>query len=456
MQDMLKFITCGSVDDGKSTLIGRLLYDSKVIFRDQIEKIKKDSKKYGSRGKDMDFALLVDGLKSEREQGITIDVAYRYFSTKKRKFIIADTPGHEQYTKNMVTGASRVDLALILIDARKGVLEQTKRHSYIVSLLGIRNVIIVINKMDLVGYSNSVYEKIKKEYEKIISGLLNHKNMNFLYIPVSALYGDNIINSSSKMPWYRNKTLIQTLENIKIIQTESENCEFRFVVQYINRANSDFRGFSGTIIGGSVKVGDIIEIFPSKKKTKIKSIILPSIGRLKQTNEAYMPMAVTITLEDEIDISRGDIFVKPIHNIFLCDRFETIVIWMSESPMRLNESYIVKRMDNESNGIFSIDYKVNISSFTKENVNTAALNDIVKCTLSMDRKIAVDSYQNNKNTGSFIIIDRYTNDTVGAGIIIDAIYNDFSDGRQTKQNSLEKELNCLIRKYYPDWECKKL
>ena len=323
-KEILRFITCGSVDDGKSTLIGRLLYDSKMIFEDQLAAIEKDSKKVGTTGDKIDLALLVDGLASEREQGITIDVAYRFFSTDKRKFIIADTPGHEQYTRNMATGASTADVAIILIDARQGILTQTKRHSYIASLLGIKNLIVAINKMDLVDFSQDVFEKIKRDYNDIISFLPHHADLNIQFIPISALDGDNILTNSPKCSWYKGLPLMPLLDTIPIHKQESSS--FRLPVQYVIRPHLNFRGFSGTIASGEIKVGDEITVLPSRKTSKVKSIVsndikdLRPIGKdetVETIEKAFAPMATTITLEDEIDISRGDMIVKKMEQMVI-------------------------------------------------------------------------------------------------------------------------------------------
>ncbi len=458
MQDMLRFITCGSVDDGKSTLIGRLLYDSKKIFQDQLSSIEKESKKYGTVGDDIDLALLVDGLQNEREQGITIDVAYRYFSTDIRKFIIADTPGHEQYTRNMVTGASTADLALILIDATKGVLTQTKRHSYIVSLLGIKDIVVVINKMDLVKYSQEKYEDIKREYKSIISKLPNYESINFSFIPVSALNGDNIVKKSLKMPWYKEDVLMQILQSVKVSQSADTNSDFRFLVQYVNRPDANFRGFCGSISSGSIRVGDQIMVLPTKKTTKVKSIILPSVITQKLVDEAFAPMAVTITTEDEIDICRGDMFIKEDSSITISDELEVMIVWMSETPLDLDKQYIIKRATTSLTGRFtSINYKINADTFKQYTTDKVGLNEIIKATLKLDEKIAADTYKENRLTGSFVIIDKYTNDTLGAGMITSSKKEKKSSFKIDKEHSQkDKELNAFIRKHYPDWQCKSI
>lgn len=460
-KEICRFITCGSVDDGKSTLIGRLLYDSKMIFEDQLSAIEKDSKKSGTTGNKIDLALLVDGLTSEREQGITIDVAYRYFSTDKRKFIIADTPGHEQYTRNMATGASTADIAIILIDARQGVLTQTKRHSYIASLLGIKNIVVAINKMDLVDFNKDRFEEIKKEYETIIPKLPNHNDINFLYIPISALDGDNIVNVSKKSSWYKDKPLMGLLDTIEL--HKKENKDFRMPVQYVSRPHLDFRGFCGTIASGSISVGDEITVLPSKKTSKVKSIVSNDIKDLRPKTkdesvetieQAFAPMAATITLEDEIDISRGDMIVKSSSIPKISNSLSVMMVWMNEAPMQLNTNYIIKRATSVINGSFkSVEYKKDINTFEELKTDKLELNDIAKCTLQLDRQIAVDPYESNRYTGSFIVIDRYTNETIGAGMIISSVIGE-KPASQKVYTKEEIELNAMIRDKYPEWECK--
>lgn len=464
-KEICRFITCGSVDDGKSTLIGRLLYDSKMIFEDQLASIEKDSKKHGTTGK-IDLALLVDGLASEREQGITIDVAYRFFSTDKRKFIIADTPGHEQYTRNMATGASTADLAIILIDARQGVLTQTKRHSYITSLLGIKNIIVAINKMDLVDFSQNRFEEIKNDYERIIPNLPHHKDIKFHYIPISALDGDNIVSNSPKCNWYKDKPLMELLDTLELKKQITDS--FRLPVQYVNRPHLNFRGFCGTIASGSISVGDFITVLPSKKSSRVKSIVSNDIKELRPKNKdevvetintAFAPMSTTLTLEDEIDISRGDMIVKSDDIPNISANLSTMVVWMSEVPMSLDNNYIIKRSTSVINGCFtSVEYKKDINTFEEKDATGLELNDIAKCTLLVDRAIAVDPYKSNRYTGSFIIIDRYTNETLGAGMIVSSIV-----GMHKKENLVKKEyskaeieLNAYIRRNYPEWQCKEI
>ena len=463
-KEILRFITCGSVDDGKSTLIGRLLYDSKMIFEDQLASIEKDSKKSGTTGDNIDLALLVDGLASEREQGITIDVAYRFFSTDKRKFIIADTPGHEQYTRNMVTGASTANLAIILIDARAGVLTQTKRHSYIVSLLGIKNVIVAINKMDLVDFSQERFEEIKSEYENIIPSLPNSSNIDFQYIPISALDGDNIVNPSNRCSWYEGEPLMSMLDNTPLRNIYQQlDANFRLPIQYVNRPHLNFRGFMGTIASGSIKVGDEIIALPSNKRSRVKSIISPDIKELhpkayneevESTTQAFSPMSITITLEDEIDISRGDMIIKANEpQPTITKNIDTMIVWMDEKPMKLNERYIIKRATSVIDTKFqSIDYKKDINNFNEIKTDTLELNDIAKCSLSLDEAISIDSYTDNRYSGSFIIIDRYSNSTVGAGMIISSSNEIVQNHRD--YTKAEVELNRYIRENFPEWECK--
>lgn len=463
-KEICRFITCGSVDDGKSTLIGRLLYDSKMIFEDQLASIEKDSKKMGTTGEKVDLALLVDGLQSEREQGITIDVAYRFFSTEKRKFIIADTPGHEQYTRNMATGASTADVAIILIDARQGVLTQTKRHSYIASLLGIKNLVVAINKMDLVAYSQERFEEIKTQYQAIIPNLVNSENINFEYIPLSALDGDNVVNKSENASWYSGKPLMELIDTINISADTKNEEIFRLPVQYVSRPHLNFRGFAGTIASGEIKVGDAITVLPSHKSSVIKSIVTPDIKELrpKLQNEevesaevAFAPMAITVTLEDEIDISRGDMIVKSDAIPEVSNSLKVMMVWMDESALSLNTSYIIKRATSVMNGKFTdIDFKKNINTFEEINTDTLELNDIAQCSLKLDREIALDAYAQNRYTGSFIVIDRYSNNTLGAGMIVSSAQS--SEVDEVEYSQAEIELNAFIRKNYPQWGCKSI
>ena len=409
-KSLLRFITCGSVDDGKSTLIGRLLYESKLIFEDQLAALEADSKKMGTQGGDLDFALLVDGLAAEREQGITIDVAYRFFSTDKRKFIVADTPGHEQYTRNMVTGASTADVAVILIDARKGVLTQTRRHSYIVSLLGIRNVVLAINKMDLMGYGQETFDTIVAEYRDFAEQIGIEE---FTAIPMSALKGDNVTEATDSMPWYQGPTLMQFLESLEI-ESDLQQKPFRLPVQWVNRPNQDFRGFAGMIASGTVKVGDRIRTLPSGKESTVTRIVTMD-GDLQQ---AVAGQSITITLKDEIDVSRGDVLVKSESPAGVADQFQATVIWMHEEPMLPCRPYLLKiGAKTVTASIAQPKYKVNVNTLEHLAAKQLELNEIGVCNLNLDRPIAFDAYTDNRETGGFILIDKITNDTVGAGLI---------------------------------------
>lgn len=409
-KSFLRFITCGSVDDGKSTLIGRLLYDSKLIFEDQLESLENESKKVGTQGGDLDFALLVDGLAAEREQGITIDVAYRFFSTDKRKFIVADTPGHEQYTRNMATGASSADLAVILIDARRGILTQTRRHSYIVSLLGIRHVVVAINKMDLVDYSEEIFADIEEEYRTFASEL-NFSSITC--VPMSALKGDNIMDPSTNMDWYDGPTLMSKLETVDVSNTATET-SFRMPVQWVNRPNLDFRGFSGTIASGEIKPGDSVVALPSAKISKVKSIVTYG-GDL---DSAVADQAVTLTLEDEIDISRGDVISELEHRPETTDQFQAHVIWMDAKPMMPGRPYLIKTTNKTITGeISELKYKVNVNSLEHEAGKVLELNEVGVCNFSLDNAIVFDAYRDNPALGSFIIIDKLSNATLAAGMI---------------------------------------
>jgi bifunctional enzyme CysN/CysC len=411
-KELLRFITCGSVDDGKSTLIGRLLFDSKMIYEDQLASLHHDSKIHGTTGGAFDPALLTDGLKAEREQGITIDVAYRYFSTAKRKFIIADTPGHEQYTRNMATGASTADLAIILVDARHGVMTQTRRHSFITSLLGIKHVLVAINKMDLVGFDEAVFDRISRDYQDF-STRLDIPDLSF--IPISALQGDNVVDPSVHMPWYQGRTLMNFLESV-YIGSDRNLEDFRFPVQYVNRPNLDFRGYCGTIGSGIIRTGEEILVLPSRKTSRIKSIVTHD-GLLQ---EAFAPQAVTLTLEDEVDVSRGDIFVRPGNLPRVNDRFDAMVVWMDEDAMVPGKTYIFKHTTNSVTGsISTLRYVVDVNTLHRGDAPVLKLNEIGRCTIRLNEPIAYDGYRRNRATGAFVIIDRITNVTVGAGMIQD-------------------------------------
>ncbi|MEO1310451.1 MAG: sulfate adenylyltransferase subunit CysN [Pseudomonadota bacterium] len=407
---LLRFITCGSVDDGKSTLIGRLLYESKMIFEDQLATLEAESKKMGTQGEKIDFALLVDGLAAEREQGITIDVAYRFFSTDKRKFIVADTPGHEQYTRNMATGASTADLAILLIDARQGVLTQTRRHSYIVSLLGIRNVVLAINKMDLVGYSQERFEEIKADYRGFAEKLdIGHIQP----IPMSALNGDNIVAHSDETPWYDGPTLMEHLETVEVAET-NQALPFRMPVQWVNRPNLDFRGFSGLIASGSVRPGDLVKAMPSAKSSVVKKIVTMD-GDL---DVAVAGQSVTLTLEDEIDISRGDVVAAGDDPCEVSDQFEARILWMADQPMLPGRPYMIKIGASMATATINAPkHKVNVNTLEHLAAKTLELNEIGVATLSLDRPIAFDPYDDNRDLGGFIVIDRMTNNTVGMGML---------------------------------------
>ncbi|CAM3226636.1 sulfate adenylyltransferase subunit CysN [Prescottella defluvii] len=409
-KSMLRFITCGSVDDGKSTLIGRLLYESKLVFEDQLSALEADSRKVGTQGDGLDFALLVDGLAAEREQGITIDVAYRYFSTERRKFVVADTPGHEQYTRNMVTGASTADLAVILVDARKGVLTQTRRHSYLVSLLGIRHVVLAVNKLDLVDYSQDAFETIRDEYAGFAAeiGLTE-----VVAIPLSAYLGDNLTERSANTSWYEGPTLIEHLETVEI-EDELRSGPFRMPVQWVNRPNLDFRGFSGQIVGGAVRPGDRVRVLPSGKESTVDRIVTMD-GDL---DEAIAGQSVTVTLTDEIDISRGDVLAVSDALPGVADQFEAHVVWMGEHEMLPERPYLcqIGTMTVQAR-ITRPKYKVNVNTLEKTATSTLALNEIGVCNISFDRPVPFDPYVENRDAGGFILIDRLTNTTVGAGMI---------------------------------------
>jgi bifunctional enzyme CysN/CysC len=407
--DLLRFITCGSVDDGKSTLIGRMLYESQMIFDDQVASLKKDSQKHGTQGEEIDFALLVDGLSAEREQGITIDVAYRFFSSSKRKFIVADTPGHEQYTRNMATGASTADLAILLVDARNGIMTQTKRHSFIVSLLGIKKVILAINKMDLVNYDQKTYQQIDQHYRDFAD------NLNFDHIqsiPISALKGDNVYEKSTMMKWYAEQTLFSYLETVKV--TSSRSSKFILPVQRVNRPNLDFRGYSGTIASGNIKVGEEIQTVPSNQKAKVKEIFIGDKSLKSSSNR----QSITLTLNKEIDISRGDIICKKDSIVESADQFNINMIWMSEENCFPGRSYIAKIHNNSSSiKILEIKKIYNVNTLEHSPGKQLDLNDVAEVTVSLNKNVPFMSYQENKNMGSLIIIDPISNQTIGVGMI---------------------------------------
>ena len=411
-KDLLRFLTAGSVDDGKSTLIGRLLFDSKKIYEDQLDALERDSKRVGNAGDHIDYALLLDGLKAEREQGITIDVAYRYFSTNKRKFIIADTPGHEQYTRNMITGGSTANLAVILVDARTGVITQTKRHSFLVSLLGIKHVVLAVNKMDLVDFSEERFNEIATEYKQFVSKL-NIPDVQ--YIPLSALEGDNVVKKSDRTPWYKGKSLLDFLETVEI-GTDQNFDDFRYPVQYVLRPNLDFRGFSAKVASGVVHKGDEVMVLPSMKKTKVKEIVTYD-GNL---DYAFPPQSVTLTLEDEIDISRGDMLVHPDNLPLIGRTFEAMLVWMDEEDMDVNKQFFIKQTTNTSRvRIDGIRYKVDVNTMSQSKVDKLKLNEIGRAVFTTNRPLYFDPYVKNKSCGAFILIDPITNNTSAVGMIID-------------------------------------
>ncbi len=417
-KDLLRFLTCGNVDDGKSTLIGRLLYDSKLIYEDQLQAVTRDSKKVGTTGDAPDLALLVDGLQAEREQGITIDVAYRYFSTEKRKFIIADTPGHEQYTRNMATGASTCDLAIILIDARYGVQTQTRRHTYIASLLGIKNIIVAINKMDLVEFSEARFNEIQADYANFVSQLGDRKPSNIIFTPISALNGDNVVNKSENTPWYTGQTLMGSLESVEINRDTAKR-DFRFPVQYVNRPNLDFRGFAGTIALGEINVGDKIVALPSGKSSTVKEIVTYD-GNLEH---AFAGQAVTLTLNDEIDVSRGNMLIRADQGIPAISRsVKATVVWMADQPLVLGKLYNIKiGTQTVPAKVTGINFRTNVNTLEQMQVDHLELNAIANVTVEFDAPVVFDRYQDSRYTGSFIFIDRLNNVTIGAGMVEDTV-----------------------------------
>jgi len=410
-KSLLRFITCGSVDDGKSTLIGRLLYESKMLFDDQLAAVEADSRKWGTQGDAIDFALLVDGLAAEREQGITIDVAYRFFSTDRRKYIVADTPGHEQYTRNMVTGASTADAAVLMVDARKGVLTQTRRHSYLVNLLGIRHIVVAINKMDLVGYAEEVFRAIVEDYSDFAARL---GLVDVTFIPMSALRGDNITEPSATMPWYRGTTLMGYLETVEVDEARAQRGPFRMPVQWVNRPNLDFRGFAGTIAGGVVRPGDRVRVQPSGRESTVARIV---------TRDGDLPLAVagqsvTLTLADEIDISRGDMLSGADAPAEVADQFACTLVWMADEPMLPGRPYLMKiGARTVTATVTSIKHQINVNTLEHVAARKLDLNGIAECNLGLDRAIAFDPYAENRDTGGFILIDRLSHATVGAGML---------------------------------------
>ena len=443
-KSLLRFITCGSVDDGKSTLIGRLLYESKMLFEDQLAAVESDSRKWGTQGEQLDFALLVDGLAAEREQGITIDVAYRFFSTDRRKFIVADTPGHEQYTRNMVTGASTADVAVLMVDARKGILTQTRRHSYLVSLIGIRHIVVAINKMDLVDYSESTFRKIVEDYREFAKQIGLE---SATFIPMSAFKGDNIIEPSDRMPWYHGATLMAYLETVEIDEERLQREPFRLPVQWVNRPNLDFRGFAGTLASGVVKVGDRIRVQPSGKESTVARIVTHD-GDLDQ---AIAGQSVTLTLNDEIDISRGDVISTVEAPSSSADQFEVTLVWMHDEPMFPGRPYLLKiGAKTVTATVTEIKYQVNVNNMDHMAAKKLELNAIGVCNINLDRQIAFDAYKENRDTGGFILIDRLSNNTVGAGLIHFAlrrahnIHMQHVDVDKTARGSIKGQKPCVL------------
>ena len=442
-KSLLRMMTCGSVDDGKSTLIGRLLHDSHQIYEDQLAALHKDNEKVGNAGEELDLALLVDGLQAEREQGITIDVAYRYFSTAKRKFIIADTPGHEQYTRNMVTGASTSDLAIILVDARYGVQIQTKRHSFICDSLGIKQFVVAINKMDIVDFDEAVFEKIKADYLKFAEQL-NVSDIKF--VPMSALKGDNVVTRSEHTPYYTDKPLLELLEDSPAAQANTD-FEARFPVQYVVRPNLDFRGFQGTLTSGSLTVGQAVKVLPSGKQSTIKELVTFD-GNLEQ---AQTGQAFTITLNDEVDVSRGDVIVPADSTAAVTNQVQAKLVWMHEEPLVLGKSYNFKLGSKNTAAIVKkIDHTIDVNTLEQGQADSLQLNEIAIVTLELTESIVADVYRNNHETGAFILIDRLSNLTIGAGMI-EALLSE-----QATQNSefsdFEVEFNALVRKHFPHWQ----
>ena len=411
-KEILRVFTCGSVDDGKSTLIGRLLFDSRLLYEDQLSAATAESSRRGSIDGGFDPSLLTDGLKAEREQGITIDVAYRYFSTAARKFIVADTPGHEQYTRNMATGASNCDLAIILVDAGNGVTVQTRRHSFIVSLLGIRHVLVAVNKMDLVDYSQARFDRIVTDFTGF-AARLELRDINF--IPVSALDGDNVVNPSEYMPWYRGGTLMHYLEHV-VVATDRNLIDFRLPVQYVSRLTGGERGYCGSVASGVVRRGDEIMVLPSRRRSRVKTIVTYD-GELE---EAFAPNAVTVVLQDQVDVARGDVLVHPGNLPRMGETVDAMIVWMDEKPLVPGRRYELKHMSKTVGGaVSSLRYRIDVNTFRRQKASELALNEIGRCTLSLSEAIAVDPYRSNRATGSFILVDRLSNATVGAGMVID-------------------------------------
>lgn len=448
-KSLLRFLTCGSVDDGKSTLIGRLLHDTRQIYEDQLSSLHNDSKRHGTQGEKLDLALLVDGLQAEREQGITIDVAYRYFSTEKRKFIIADTPGHEQYTRNMATGASTCELAILLIDARKGVLDQTRRHSFISTLLGIKHLVVAINKMDLVGYSEATFSDIRDAYLTFAEQLPGELDIRF--VPLSALEGDNVASQSASMPWYSGPTLLEVLETVEIQRAVAQQ-PVRFPVQYVNRPNLDFRGYAGTLASGTVQVGQRVKVLPSGVESTIARIVTFD-GDLPQASAGE---AITLVLKDEIDISRGDLLVDAADALPAVQSASVDVVWMAEQSLQPGQSYEIKIAGKKTRArVDGIAHQVDINNLTRHEVASLPLNGIGLVELTFDEPLVLDKYAHNPVTGGLIFIDRLSNVTVGAGMVREPqTANPLQP--TADYSAFELELNALVRKHFPHWNARDL
>ncbi|MBA2779184.1 sulfate adenylyltransferase subunit CysN [Billgrantia kenyensis] len=451
-KDLLRFITCGSVDDGKSTLIGRLLHDSKMIFDDHLAALTRDSKKSGTTGDAVDLALLVDGLQSEREQGITIDVAYRFFSTDKRKFIIADTPGHEQYTRNMATGASTANLAIILIDARYGVQTQTRRHSFIADLLGIKHLVIAVNKMDLVGFDEARFDEIVADYRRFAEQLAVD---DVRFVPMSALEGDNVVNRSDRTPWYRvdgeaGPALLELLESVEVSRDRNLT-DLRFPVQYVNRPNLDFRGYAGTLEAGVLRPGQAVKALPSGKISRVERVVTYD-GDLEA---AWPGQAVTVTLEDEIDISRGDWIVAEDAEVTLTNAFDADIVWMHEQPLTPGRQYDIRLAGRSVAGrVEAIHHQVDVNTLERHPTERLELNAIARCRVELTAEVPLDAYDQSPGTGSFIVIDRLSNVTVGAGMVRRAAEAAGGTGSEVDWAAFELEFNALIRRHFPHWEAK--
>lgn len=468
-KELLRLLTCGSVDDGKSTLIGRLLHDSKMIYEDQFAAIESDTKKHGTTGDRVDLALLVDGLQAEREQGITIDVAYRYFSTEKRKFIIADTPGHEQYTRNMATGASTCDLAVILVDARHGVLTQTRRHSYIAALLGIKHIVVAINKMDLVNFDKAVFERIKQDYLAFADNLfMNGNKQDIHFIPISALDGDNVVNKSERSSWYTGPALMEYFESVEIM-ADKNFTDFRLPVQYVNRPNLNFRGFCGTITSGIVRPGDTVVALPSGKQSQVKEIVTHD-GNL---DYAFAGQSITLTLEGEIDISRGDVLVHGDSNASISNHVKAHLIWMSESELNTNRDYLFKFNSKLTPGrVTNLDCQIDVNTQQHLAATSLGLNSIAMVDIQISQPIVVDPYVDRTGIGAFVVIDRISNLTIAAGMVTEVLSKDdkhvplMESAFRSELNALllqgideaafESELNALVRKHFPHWQAKEI